>query len=82
MLEAIRAAATDLSNTPAVAAKSYVHETIVNAFEDGILEQFAETLKASRGTAAREKVLAQVVATAALVTATEPKPDAEPAAAA
>ena len=79
VLEAIRAAANDLSNTPAVAAKSYVHETVVNAFEDGILEQFAERLKASRGTAGREKVLAEVVATAALVTATEPKADKEPA---
>lgn len=84
VLEAVRVAASDLANTPAVAAKSYVHETIVNAFEEGILEQFAATLKASRGTAAREKVLAQVVATAALVTAEETAQGAgkpEPAAA-
>lgn len=65
VLDAIRAAADDLSNTPAICAKSYVHETVVTAFEDGILEQFAATLRSCRSGARREKVLAQVIATAA-----------------
>src|SRR6185437_5190691 len=41
VLEAVRAAADELSNTPAICRKSYVHDTIVTAFEDGILERFA-----------------------------------------
>jgi DNA topoisomerase I len=61
VLEAIRAAADDLANTPAICAKSYVHEAVVNAFEEGVLEQFAEALKNSRTTAGKEKVLAQVL---------------------
>jgi len=43
VLEAVRAAADELSNTPAICRKSYVHDTIVTAFEDGILERFAAT---------------------------------------
>jgi DNA topoisomerase-1 len=39
-----------------------VHETVVNAFEDGVLEQFAETLRASRSTARGEQILAKVAA--------------------
>jgi len=63
VLEAIRAAADDLANTPTICAKSYVHESVVTAFEDGILERFAETLR-NCSTARREKVLAQVIAAA------------------
>lgn len=65
VLEAIRAAADELANTPTICAKSYVHETVVNAFEEGVLEQFAETLKNCRSAAKREKVLAEVLATQA-----------------
>jgi DNA topoisomerase-1 len=64
VLEAIRAAAADLANTPAICAKSYVHESVVNAFEEGMLEQFAETLRNCRSVARKEQVLAQVIATA------------------
>jgi DNA topoisomerase-1 len=60
VLDAVRAAADELSNTPAICRKSYVHETVVNAFEDGVLEQFAETLRASRSTARGEQILAKV----------------------
>ena len=49
-------------NTPAICAKSYVHETVVNAFEDGVLEQFAERLRSSRSNSRSEKVLAQIAA--------------------
>ena len=64
-LEAVRAAADELSNTPAICRKSYVHDTIVTAFEDGILERFAATMKGYRSQSKREQLLAQVVATAA-----------------
>lgn len=69
VLEAIRAAADDLSNTPTICAKSYVHETVVNAFEEGVLEQFAETLKGCRSPARREKALCDVLASAAMSSA-------------
>jgi DNA topoisomerase-1 len=65
VLEAVRAAADELSNTPAICRKSYVHETIVTAFEDGLLERFASTLKSCRSVKRRELILAKVVATAA-----------------
>jgi DNA topoisomerase-1 len=65
VLEAVRLAADALHNTPAICRNSYVHETIVTAFEDGILERFADTLKGCRSQAKREQVLAQVIATAA-----------------
>jgi DNA topoisomerase I len=65
VLEAIRAAADQLSNTPAICRKSYVHDTIVTAFEDGILERFAATMKGQRSQSRREQLLAQVVMAAA-----------------
>ena len=65
VLEAIRAAADKLSNTPAICRKSYVHDTIVTAFEDGILERFATTMKGPRSQKKREQLLAQVVTAAA-----------------
>jgi len=42
-----------------------VHDTIVTAFEDGILERFAETMKGCRSQKKREQLLAQVVMAAA-----------------
>jgi DNA topoisomerase I len=66
VLEAVRAAADELSNTPAICRKSYVHDTIVTAFEDGILERFAATMKGYRTQAKREALLAEVVLAAAV----------------
>lgn len=63
--EAVEAAASELANTPAICRKSYVHDTIVTAFEDGLLERFASTIKGSRSQSKREQLLAQVVAAAA-----------------
>jgi DNA topoisomerase-1 len=65
VLEAVRAAADHLSNTPAICRRSYVHDTIVTAFEEGILERFAATMKGQRSQAKRERLLAQVVLAAA-----------------
>jgi DNA topoisomerase-1 len=60
VLDAIRLAAADLDNTPAICRKSYVHETVVSAFEDGALERFADALRRTRSPARRAQVLAQV----------------------
>ena len=64
VLEAVRAAADDLANTPAICRKSYVHETVVAAFEEGVLEQFSQALQRCRSPIRRAQVLAQVMATA------------------
>jgi DNA topoisomerase-1 len=64
VLEAVRATAEELANTPAICRKSYVHEAIVIAFEDGMLERFAAEMKGS-SQARREELLAQVIATVA-----------------
>lgn len=62
ILDAICQAASELGNTPAICRKSYVHETVVNAFEDGALEKFAEMLRSTRSSARRVEVLAKVTA--------------------
>ncbi len=60
VLDAIRTAANDLGNTPAICGKSYVHETVVNAFEEGTLEQFANMLRGPGASSRSEKLLAKV----------------------
>jgi DNA topoisomerase-1 len=65
VLDAVRAAADTLANTPAICRKSYVHETVVTAFEDGVLERFSQTLKNCRSSTRRAQVLAQIIAQAA-----------------
>lgn len=62
VLDAVKAAAEDLANTPAVCRKSYVHEAVVAAFEKGRLDNLAAMLKSRRSRAKCEKFLAQVVA--------------------
>ena len=64
VLNAVRAVAEDLANTPAICRKSYVHSSVVAAFEDGVLERFADTLKSCRSATRRAQVLAQIIATA------------------
>jgi len=63
--EAVTAVSEELANTPAICRKSYVHQTVVAAFENGKLEKFSEGLKGRRSPAHREKLLAQVVASMA-----------------
>ena len=65
VLEAIRVAADDLHNTPAICRRSYAHGAVIAAFEDGVLERFAAALASTRSPARRVKVLAQIVAPAA-----------------
>jgi DNA topoisomerase I len=64
VLEAVSAAAADLANTPTICRKSYVHGTVVAAFEDGVLERFAQTLKTCRSPIRQAKVLARIIAAA------------------
>jgi DNA topoisomerase-1 len=64
ILEAVRAAAEELSNTPTVCRKSYVHDTIFAAFENGGLRRFSAELKQCRSAGGRERVLAQIVRSA------------------
>ena len=66
VLEAVRAAAAELHNTPAICRKSYVHATVVSAFENGVLERFSTMLRTCRSAARREQFLAQIVAASAL----------------
>jgi DNA topoisomerase-1 len=66
VLEAVRSAAEDLHNTPTICRKSYVHESVVSAFENGVLERFSATLRSCRSAARKEQFLAEVVATASL----------------
>jgi DNA topoisomerase I len=59
---AVTAVSEELANTPTICARSYVHQTVVAAFETGKLTKFSEGLKGRRSPAHREKLLAQVVA--------------------
>jgi DNA topoisomerase-1 len=65
VLAAVRAAAEDLDNTPAICRRSYVHDSVVEAFEDGALERFSQTLAACRSPTRRAQVLARIIAAAA-----------------
>jgi DNA topoisomerase-1 len=62
VLQAVRAAADELANTPAICRRSYVHRTVVTAFEGGRLKAFAARLKRARSPSCREGLLAQVIA--------------------
>ncbi len=53
------AVADELTNTPTVCRKSYVHGAVVAAFEQGAL---ARLRKPSRSTAKKAEVLARIVA--------------------
>jgi DNA topoisomerase-1 len=61
ILEAVRIAADNLANTPAICRKSYVHQAVVTAFEDGALERFADALKRCRSTTRRAQLLTEVI---------------------
>ncbi len=65
ILDAVRGAADELVNTPTVCRRSYVHDTIFAAFENGALKRLSPKLKQCRSEAGRERILAQIVAGAA-----------------
>jgi DNA topoisomerase-1 len=62
VLEAVRETANDLDNTPAVCRRSYVHDAVVDAFENGVLQRYSSRLRRARNPAGRERVLALIVA--------------------
>jgi DNA topoisomerase-1 len=64
VMQAIRTAADELCNTPAICRKSYVHTTVVEAFEEGALEEFAQALRTTRTSKRRTEALAQVLSRA------------------
>ena len=66
VLEAVRGAAAELHNTPAICRKSYIHDAVVSAFENGVLERFAVTLRGCRSVARKEQFLAEILAAGAL----------------
>jgi DNA topoisomerase I len=57
IVEAMKAAAEELGNTPAICRKSYVPETLVTAFEEGRLHRGAKS-----GQATGPKVLVELAA--------------------
>jgi DNA topoisomerase I len=61
---AVSAAADELANTPTICRKSYVHESVVRAFEQGVLERFSTSLKHARSPIRRARVLAKIIAAA------------------
>jgi len=56
---AVTAVAEELANTPTVCRKSYVHEAVINAFEEGAL---ARLRKPARSATKKAEVLARIVA--------------------
>lgn len=62
IMEAVKASAQELANTPTICRKSYVHESVVTAFEAGVLERFSFQLRRCRSPVAREQVLLKVMA--------------------
>src|SRR4029450_1702782 len=47
IMEAVKISAEELANTATIWRKSYVHETVVGAFENGLLERFSSRLRRS-----------------------------------
>jgi DNA topoisomerase-1 len=60
--EAVQAVADDLANTVTICRKSYVHDAVVAAFEDGALGRYSRALKGRRSPVRRAQILAKVVA--------------------
>jgi DNA topoisomerase-1 len=67
ILEAVRMVAEELDNTPAVARKSYIHASVIDAFEEGRLMRLRRRLKAKPFSPRRERLLLSVVRAAATV---------------
>lgn len=60
ILATLRTVAGELTNTPAVCRKSYVHTAIVDAFEAGELARMCRR-QSPRSTAARERMIGQML---------------------
>lgn len=64
VLTAVRAVADDLSNTPAICRRSYVHDCVVAAFERGAFKRLGANPRALRSPAGRAQALAKIIASA------------------
>jgi len=60
----MRDVSQELVNTPAVARKSYVHDIVLDAFEDGVLKKLRAKCRAGRARSRQENLLRQLVETA------------------
>jgi DNA topoisomerase-1 len=67
ILEAVRLVAEELDNTPAVARRSYIHASVIDAFEEGRLLRLKRSLKARPFSPRRERLLLSVVRAAATI---------------
>ncbi|MDB5532228.1 MAG: topoisomerase [Hyphomicrobiales bacterium] len=65
ILTAVREAAEELSNTPTVCQKSYVHRAVISAFEKGSLQKYADELS-GRSKSRPVEILAEIVAAEAV----------------
>ena len=63
--EAVQTAADELANTPAICRRSYVHDTVVEAFEEGALEPISEKIK-SKSLVRSAQAVAEIVGRADL----------------
>jgi DNA topoisomerase-1 len=63
--EAVQTAADELANTPTICRRSYVHDTVVEAFEEGALEPISEKLK-SKSLVRSAQAVAEIVGRADL----------------
>lgn len=61
LLATMREISAELTNTPAVCRKSYVHAAVVEAFETGELQKIARRAGGARSTPEREKILATLL---------------------
>jgi DNA topoisomerase-1 len=69
IMDAIKAAAETLENTPTVCRKSYVNPAVLTAFESGTLREFAEDLKRARTPAQAHAAVGAVLEAAAAAAA-------------
>ena len=63
--EAVQTAADELANTPTICRRSYVHDTVVEAFEEGALEPISEKIK-SKSLVRSAQAVAEIVGRADL----------------
>lgn len=66
---ALEKAAATLENTLTVCRKSYVHPSVLTAFESGLLKKFADRIKAARSPAPVQAVVAELIEKAPAVAA-------------
>lgn len=62
VLDAVRAVAEELANTPTVCRKSYVHEALTSAFETGALHKLATVRRGAGRPASGRHLLPDIVA--------------------